>query len=549
MTPQVVWLWIMIGALALDDDPSSMARRQFEEELRTPPGEEEVMGKLKDDIIELGSWDAVKERYQDPVEMYKRVHFREKYVLDLLKDIKRTHNLRFTWPDDPPGSRSPTSDFDLTIAVENTASVNHLIDDEAHLSDDVKAARLFFQIIKEVFHASPAKIFDTNIYVRNFSFHPFRRSSSFSRWTQDVAALTKIRRYMGSSEWNSFVDAIVSGNRDPHSGRYADFRVNLDEADATHILYRKLLFHKLAEGDTALQQQFQQAKSDDAAFSIIESTIQKTDVDRVLEAEYTLFLDGMGKVREKQIALKRMRLNPPNSDSKSEETRQWWRNKEALDEDIRRTTAEATYFAPEAYSSEGAFFHIVRYEQAGKDASALAHITTFELLCSMNEQAGDFLKDVNFHYKDDPASALVQSSKYLKRFYDAIALLDRKIHLQLGTRDWEGVGNVRDIVSAIEPLVDIRRQIASNIVKNQKALEFVAQDHAFGAVFGRHVYEIVSKVREHLAKMNAEFRFSFPMRPEQDAGDCHRRLSAGRRRLSARRHLTVCGTLRVQIEL
>eukprot|EP00397_Hematodinium_sp_SG-2012_P031550 GEMP01033507.1.p1 GENE.GEMP01033507.1~~GEMP01033507.1.p1 ORF type:complete len:537 (+),score=87.52 GEMP01033507.1:211-1821(+) len=530
MSPRFLCIWLLSGVLVFANlrgssqkskdpseiakDPSEIAKNQFEADMKVR-GEITVMAELQAEIQRMGSWDAVKANNQDPIKMFKLVHFREKFVLDLLKEIQGD-SLHFTWPEKIPGSRSPTSDFDVPIWVKKTDNLDSL-------GDDVKAAKLFAERVEKVFKGPPGKIFDTNIYVKEFSFKslPFRGSSLYDTSNQDVAALTKLRRYMTVIEWDSYVKKIDSykttdGEMDlnqQQSDRYAESKVNLDEADVKHILSRKILFDKLA--DNAQQQEFKVARSDEEAFSIIESAIREADFDRVLGAEYALYLEGMEKVRAKQIELKRIELSPPDNNPSSEETLKWTNEKKALREGIKLSRAEAVYFAPEAYSSEGAFFHVVLYEQGGYKASVLEHLTPFDLFCSMNEQAGDFFKDVNFHYKDDMATALYQSSKYLKRFYDSIELLSQKI-----SSKWEGVRNVKDIQEAIQPLYEIRKKGLSSAEKGKQATMYVENvDKKFNELLGKNVAQITSKVMEHLAKVNAEFRDKFTLRPHLSAGN------------------------------
>jgi hypothetical protein len=107
----------------------------------------------------------------------------------------------------------------------------------------------------------------------------------------------------------------------------------------------------------------------------------------------------------------------------------WLKDKiEALKAQAKKQIAEANFHAPEAYLSEGALEHVVGGNQS-KDAKALENMSPQQFLQSMNEQFGDFLKDVG-HYKSDDGKAFVQTSKYLQRMIESMNFMLTKLDMR-----------------------------------------------------------------------------------------------------------------------
>jgi hypothetical protein len=94
---------------------------------------------------------------------------------------------------------------------------------------------------------------------------------------------------------------------------------------------------------------------------------------------------------------------------------------DALKARAKKETAEANFFASEAYLSEGPLQHIVNGKQA-KNPEILAKLKPEHFLGSINEQFGDFMKDVG-HYAGNDGEGFCQTSKYLHRLLEGIVLL------------------------------------------------------------------------------------------------------------------------------
>jgi hypothetical protein len=97
---------------------------------------------------------------------------------------------------------------------------------------------------------------------------------------------------------------------------------------------------------------------------------------------------------------------------------------DALKARAKKETAEANFFASEAYLSEGPLQHIVNGKQA-KNPEVFKKLKPEHFLGSINEQFGDFMKDVS-HYAGDEGQAFCQTSKYLHRLLEGITLLSTK---------------------------------------------------------------------------------------------------------------------------
>eukprot|EP00397_Hematodinium_sp_SG-2012_P025229 GEMP01026339.1.p1 GENE.GEMP01026339.1~~GEMP01026339.1.p1 ORF type:complete len:639 (+),score=128.32 GEMP01026339.1:400-2316(+) len=501
------------------DEASKLAKSAFEDDV-AKTGWESVKDKYIREISGMGNWDAVKKHYEnDKFSLLIRVHFREKYVLEVLSNIRGTgtSKLYFTWPDHIPGSRTPTSDFDVTIAVDPTVRTNQTLID--HFGDDVKGAELFYLEIQKHLGAPPGIAFDTNIYVDTpqlgTRYDAFRAPAFdvFLRAVQDVAALTKMCKYMTSTEWNAFKKGmadVAGGTEDREmKKRYALSLKNLEDAESMHLVYANELLAKFKElagkhqkwthlaGDLGTDD-----KTNESLLSKV-SRISKKFPELDSDATYSLYLSSMGTARELEIELKK-RKRPLFIDPLNEEV------EGVLKTYIRRQVAKALYFAPEAYSTDGAYMHIVLIEQL-QSSRAWIRIKPYHLLCSLNEQAGDYFKEVNFHLAGNEEAALYQGAKYLTRFYHAIELLHKKISQMNVTSAWVGVPEAESIMAAVKPLLGIRKDAFKTSDEKWHLAKNVTGASEFQRLLGATIVEITQKVREHAATVNAKYRLQFDL--------------------------------------
>jgi hypothetical protein len=138
-----------------------------------------------------------------------------------------------------------------------------------------------------------------------------------------------------------------------------------------------------------------------------------------------------------------------------EPTRRTWleAKSQVLQEEAKTALGAANYFASEAYLSEGPLQHIVNMGQGGR-ADVMDKLKPEHLLESMNEQLGDFLKDVH-HHKGRDGEAFYQTSKYLSRLYEGIHLLRVKLDQQGITLDLGADAQAKSITIK-DQLVKIR---------------------------------------------------------------------------------------------
>eukprot|EP00397_Hematodinium_sp_SG-2012_P024930 GEMP01026001.1.p1 GENE.GEMP01026001.1~~GEMP01026001.1.p1 ORF type:complete len:620 (+),score=117.66 GEMP01026001.1:346-2205(+) len=487
-----------------------------------------------------GTWDAVKMQYdKNKFVLLKFVQFREKYDLELLGNITRDYDYKVEWPENVPGSRTPTSDFDIPIAVKSSVSSNP--DLLKHLGDDVKVAKEFTNRIEKVFGAPPGIVYDTNIYVQDFSFSLLGDNSQEGEnifllsdiSNQDIAALTKILKYATLAEWTTFKDQInqhAENNRasrdekQKQNDRFEDSLKNIDDALTNHLRYTIDLIDALSMTEnfqpsaTEKQIHLDRALVEDTRTKVRNGNLNEASsaqplIDAVweiseklpalyLHTTYALYLARMQDARSQQIILGKYKRKPKHSTLVAQ----------SMQMQINRLVRKAVYFAPEAYSSEGAVLHIVKYEQSKDKNAAWKVIEPHHLLCSMNEQAGDFYKETKFHLKDDETTALYQGSKYLTRFYDAIVLLKKKLTEKLLVDTWSDWPPAEEIVKAIKPLLEIRRHATMSSEEKGTAATKVAQNDNFTKLVGQGINGMVNKVQQYAAAVNANYRLRFDMR-------------------------------------
>ena len=180
---------------------------------------------------------------------------------------------------------------------------------------------------------------------------------------------------------------------------------------------------------------------------------------------------------------------------------------------------EANFFAAEAYLSEGPLQHIVFGNQSG-NLAAMERLKPEHFLESVNEQTGDFMKDIG-HHGHDSGEAFIQTAKYLSRMFEGIVKLNGKmadlsdknfedIPKQVG---WRDAGSMKAEIEA--ELMPIRG------AKGQYATMGDAEKYTVGKEIGTRIYgsdavpDLVSKVLAMNAKLNAMVRQEIDMRSNQ----------------------------------
>ena len=183
--------------------------------------------------------------------------------------------------------------------------------------------------------------------------------------------------------------------------------------------------------------------------------------DEILESRNDIYMEKMTEIRtiqNKHRALSALNTEPLNnrevvkllSESDAQKyrdlgndvkRRKWLTKKsEFLKEQSKRMLGEANFFAAEAYLSEGPLQHIVFGNQSG-NLEAMAKLKPEHFLESVNEQTGDFMKDMG-HYGDSDGKTFIQTAKYLSQMFEGIVKLNGKMAAQSSTTNYEAIPTV-----------------------------------------------------------------------------------------------------------
>jgi predicted metalloprotease len=381
----------------------------------------------------LKTWDAVKADYKRLSQgdgptgkafMSKMWWFRRQTVDGQMTALQKLYG--FAWGS--VGSANPESDYDVTVRTHGTKA-DAVYYDYQIVADFNKAVSTPFG------GTAPGILFDTNLYAEAPVALPAgpatpttRAMSAMTEQGQDVGALMKLRRYMDWGDYTAYQEQTLAAL--PKEQRALTLR-QFEEADALYFIARA--------------EQLQQAgiRVDDvpntlAGQKILEERAVALEHDgaKSMATNNALYLAKMEQVRKLEKAL----LAERDGDKKA-----------ALLAKLRTLQADATFFAAEAYHSEGPLKHVVEAVQSSKAAVNGAQYAAFtpqqktakikelkdkklegysamQMLQSLNENLGDLLKDLR-HYESEPFPGLgfYRSSKYLKRVCDAAILTGSKL--------------------------------------------------------------------------------------------------------------------------
>ncbi|MEC4017962.1 hypothetical protein [Streptomyces sp. H27-D2] len=371
-------------------------------------------------------WSAAKLEYYGSPEakeiMWSLVHFRKWYVDAKLLELRATFSpLRIR----SVGSVTLTSDYDITVSGP----------------EDVAAVEWFNDTFRRDWGKESATVFDTNLYVKDFmpersNFglpaytgstdapggrrwgsadrpRTWRREAGAGEWDpatkprlrpepedteigrpagvqgraavefdQDVAALTKQRKYMTQDEWDGYLRDLV---RRMTPGKRGTATIRYRMADGVHTRAVADLAAQVAQESGSGR-----LRCSDQEFL---DSFEHSAPDVVVRARNKVYTRLARQVRATQAAY---------AGSPTDE----------LAVLAREQTSYALWHAMEAYHSEGAVRHVV-----GGQAGSGISVSAAQYLQSFNEQLGDLLKDMT-HYQES-GEAFYQSSKYLMRMADA----------------------------------------------------------------------------------------------------------------------------------
>ena len=396
------------------------------------------------------TWDGVKARYRelikakqaDAAEQYmaKMWWYRRMTVDKTMIELQSRYD--FIWGS--VGSDNPESDYDLTVRTHCRAPTDKM-------KWDYQVVQEANRILSADFGVPPGVLFDTNLYA-------------------EAAVAPKVL----SPEEEA--DPAVSGPGKGH-GRYEGAgpgRRCADEVAAVHGLgsVRRLQgghagqdqrpgrprrrVAAVRRGGRALfqgasEQLLKAAEGNPKEIAAIKAIPltpegQKQLLDRAEALEHDP-IRSMATNNDLYLAkLNEVRAIEPSTDGERDPVK-----KAGLLARLKSYQADATFFAAEAYHSEGPLQHVVKAGQssrleieangtvyatkADKDLAInnrkqekLAALSPNQMLQSFNENLGDLLKDLR-HYGNEPFPGLgfYRSSKYIERLCDAYSVIAPKL--------------------------------------------------------------------------------------------------------------------------
>jgi hypothetical protein len=357
-------------------------------------------------VKKLGGWENVKSVFakDDPASMQALVDFRKRWVDYMLAEIATKHGLSM----ESMGSTNLESDYDLSMEGDPKAAA----DKKKQIA---KAIGEFNTLFRSLFGMEAGSFFDTNLYDKGEALAGRVQEGQAAKGgpkptipvlmteggkkanerIQDVAALIKVRKYMGDQQkWDDWTKAQLDMISD--KAAQLEFKQRLAEADREFKAVEDAKARKLAELDPKGE--------------------KKGDKDLELRASNQLYAESLrevDKLREQRAeALKLLAEDPDNEQRKAAVDAFTVKMKEAM--------RFALNFANEAYNSEGALLDVVGNEQGNRKGDSKARgwdlaLTDGERLQSLNEQFGDALKDLG-HYEGQFEKGAVKVSKYVARF-------------------------------------------------------------------------------------------------------------------------------------
>lgn len=373
-------------------------------------------------------------------DMWKLVQYRGKVVNELIDGLRTKYPTLIA---KASGSEDIESDIDITFATPGSG-------------DDVKAAQEFNAAIKTRFKKPPGRVFDVNIYPRDYgaikeSFKPDynvdalkdesldepeeAESLKLSKIDQDVATLLKQRRFLEQGQFDKMLESLLAEapeeTRDRIRKQYeegeeiflltslekvAKIRGQVDLNTLPKEEAAKLNKH-LAELDTlkgaggveaaARVQQLVPEILDMFEHSCPADTMDVTDA---------LYLEKMGTLRQDQDSIRSLKNDKGGAEQHHpgqtcEEadhdpaTHDEWRRKRlnGLEVKVKKDMFTNIIFANEAIMSQGALKHVVEALQAKTDEEKLeklGKLTAGDLMQSVNEQVADLYKEMK-HYEGE----------------------------------------------------------------------------------------------------------------------------------------------------
>lgn len=347
------------------------------------------------------------------------------------------------------GSEDIESDLDITVASSPPG-------------DDVRAMSRFNAEIKRRFGRPPGRVFDTNLYARDYRAiednmtkerdgapprdrdidEPTGPMANMSGIDQDVATLMKQRRFLDEASFTAMWEELRDSMKTAADRKRIQQR--FEEAESVYLLTaqekveaieakietRRVALLKEREPTPeeaealkafdAAKRRFAKARADHDLHAVQALLPEFLDLmeekfpDEVMDATDDQYAARMAQLREDQARVAaaesgHAQEGPDCAQVHAGKTHAVWAAEiNALKARIKQAQFTHIVFANEAYMSQGAITRIVAGAQAStpeKKQEVLGKIKPAELLQSTNEQLADFFKDMKHMEHAEKAAA------------------------------------------------------------------------------------------------------------------------------------------------
>jgi hypothetical protein len=403
----------------------------------------------------LKTWVAVKDEYRERAKlnadtakafMAEMWWFRRMRVDKLMTELQQKYD--FIWGS--VGSDNPESDYDLTVRTHPKKPAKGKVEWDYQI---VELANK--ELSKDFGGTPPGILFDTNLYAeaaaapqalneQQQADPTIKAMAAMKEQGQDVGALMKLRRFMEWDEYEDYKSEMLKGIADPTDRELVERQ--FEEADSLFFVARAEQLRKAAQQNPNKEA----GKKELAEINAIPATPEgqkkladlaehlEHDSARAMAANNDIYVEKLSEARELE-----KQYNEATDPKK----------KAALLARLKSYQADATFFAAEAYHSEGPLQHVVKAGQSSKlevegdgktyplengttkaqaieakKQEKLSALSPNQMLQSFNENLGDLLKDLR-HYASEPFPGLgfYRSSKYIERLCDAFSIIAPKL--------------------------------------------------------------------------------------------------------------------------
>jgi hypothetical protein len=380
--------------------------------------------------------------------MWKLVQYRGKVVNELIDSLRKKYPTLIA---KASGSEDIESDIDITFATPGSG-------------DDVEAAMEFNAAIKARFGKPPGRVFDVNIYPRDYgaireSFkpdynvepikdvnidEPENESMKLSKIDQDVATLLKQRRFLDASQFNKMLKAILESAPDEATKKRIEKQY--EEGEDIYLLTALEKVEKLKaavklgepskkedERVTELRKKLAQLEklkggnNAAAAQKLIPEVLELFEEaypSETMDVTDALYLEKMRALRGDQADIRTLKHEDDiqahhpgktcqEAHPKDHDHDQWRiAQLNALEVKVKKDMFTNIVFANEAIMSQGAIRHVVHVLQE-KDIeikkTKVKDLTAADLMQSVNENVSDLFKESK-HYEAVAEESVEQAS-------------------------------------------------------------------------------------------------------------------------------------------